>query len=90
MTFKIDKTYENQIVILRLSGGIRLDGLQELKRQIEGVTEKIVLDLKEVTLIEVEVVRFLGLCASRGTELRNCAPYIREWILQEQNRGPNE
>jgi hypothetical protein len=33
------------------------------------------------------VVRFLGLCESKGVELAHCSPYIREWVFREQVAG---
>ena len=44
------------------------------------------LDLDEVTLVDVEVVRFLGGCEATGIALLHCSPYIREWIAREQHR----
>jgi hypothetical protein len=84
MTLKIEKCSENQTTIFRLSGRMRFDGLLELKRQLDGVMAKPVLDLKEVTHVDLEVVHFLGSCVQEGIELRNCASYIREWIRREQ------
>jgi hypothetical protein len=84
MTLKIEKCPEDQTTIFRLSGRMRFDGLLELKRQIDGSTAKPVLDLKEVTHVDLEVVHFLGRCVQEGIELRNCARYIREWIRQER------
>jgi hypothetical protein len=86
MTLKIEKCPENQATIFRLSGRMRFDGLLELKRRLDGVTAKPVLDLKEVTHVDLEVVHFLSCCVQEGIELRNCARYIREWILREQGR----
>ncbi len=43
-------------------------------------------DLDGVTLVDVEVVRFLGACEADGIELLHCSRYIREWILREQDR----
>jgi hypothetical protein len=45
------------------------------------------LDLDEVTLVDVEVVRFLGVCEAAGIALLHCSPYIREWIVREQHRA---
>ena len=42
------------------------------------------LDLDSVTLVDVEVVRFLRACEERGVELIHCWPYIREWIIREK------
>ena len=47
-------------------------------------TERIVLDLEEVTLVDLEVVRFLGVSEAEGVELVNCSPYIRDWISKER------
>jgi len=58
--------------------------LEELKAQMKGSGPGIVLDLDEVTLVDVEVVRFLGRCEQEGTDLLHCPPYIREWIAREQ------
>jgi len=44
------------------------------------------LDLDEVTLVDVEVVRFLGGCEAKGMTLLHCPPYIREWIAREQRQ----
>ena len=44
------------------------------------------LDLCEVMLVDVDVVRFLIACAAEGIELLHCAPYIREWMSREQSR----
>jgi hypothetical protein len=49
-----------------------------------GHTEGIVLDLEEVTLVDAEVVRFLGICEAKGVELVHCSPYIREWVFRER------
>jgi hypothetical protein len=37
-----------------------------------------------LTLVDVDVVRFLETCEAGGAEVINCAPYIREWINQER------
>jgi ABC-type transporter Mla MlaB component len=84
VTFKIDRSSEKQKSILRLSGRIDPEGVLELKRELEGVTENVALDLKEVTRVDVEAVRFLGACVVNGIELRNCPPYISEWIRRER------
>jgi len=57
-----------------------------LKEQMKGSRNRTVLDLDEVTLVDVDVVRFLGFCETRGIEVLNGSPYIREWMLREQDR----
>ncbi len=55
-----------------------------MKEQMQGSGPRTVLDLDEVTLVDVHVVRFLGRCEQEGTELLHCPLYIREWISREQ------
>jgi predicted metal-binding protein len=55
----------------------------ELQKLIEAEADlaAITLDLQEVRLVDREAVRFLAACEARGVKLRNCPPYIREWIV---------
>ena len=48
---------------------------------------QVVLDLDDVQLVDVTVVRFLARCQAEGIELRNCARYIRTWMdkLKEES-----
>lgn len=84
--FKIENRSDGEHEILRLSGRIESEHLDELKAQIGSGTHRLVLDLEEVKLVDRDVVQFLGLCESKGIELRYCAPYIREWIFREKVR----
>jgi hypothetical protein len=86
MVFKIEKVSDEPNTVLRLSGRIESEDMQELKAQIDGGTHRIVLDLEQVRLINLDVVHFLLLCETRGIELRRCPPYVREWILSEKLR----
>jgi len=43
-----------------------------------------ILDLSQVTLVDVGAVRFLITCEDQGVELMQCPPYVREWILRER------
>ncbi len=51
---------------------------------MKGKAERIVLDLEDVTLVDLDVVRFLALSEAGGVELVNCSPYIRDWIFKER------
>ena len=47
----------------------------------------VVIDLEEVTLVDLDVVQFLARCEASGIELLHCSPYIREWISRETERA---
>jgi anti-anti-sigma regulatory factor len=81
--FRIENDSEGRQLILRLSGRIDGEHLPELKAQIESSHQRIVVDLRELKLVDRDVVQFLAICESKGIELRYCAPYIREWIERE-------
>jgi len=46
-----------------------------------------VLDLKDVVLVDSDVVRFLCGCVNDSIVLRNCPPYIRAWMTREGERS---
>jgi anti-anti-sigma regulatory factor len=85
MTLKIEKDSDGRKTLIRLIGRLRSEHLDELKTQLKGDQSRIALDLDGVTLVDVEVVRFLNACEESGIELVHCWPYIREWMLREQD-----
>jgi hypothetical protein len=90
MTLRITTGSDGQETTLRLSGRIRSTDIENIREVMKGKAERIVLDLEEVTLVDLEVVRFLGLSEAEGVELVNCSPYIRDWILKERDSGERD
>ena len=86
MTLKIEKVSDGRKTVIRLSGRLQSEHLDEFKTQIKGDHAPIALDLDGVTLVDVEVVRFLNTCEEKNVELLHCSPYIREWMLREKDR----
>ena len=83
--FKIEKVAEGNGSVLRLVGRINAEHLDELNNLIGNAEPRVVkLDLSEVTLVDLDVVRFLGDQERRGVALGKCSPYISEWIQREQ------
>ncbi len=85
MTLKIERYADGDSTTIRLTGRMRAEHLEELEKQICESGPAVILDLEEVTLVDVEVVRFLGNCEARGATLLNCPPYIRDWIGKERD-----
>ncbi len=84
MTLRIANESDGQRTTLRLSGRIRSTDIANVREAMKGNAERIVLDLEEVTLVDLDVVRFLGGSQADGVELVNCSPYIRDWIFNER------
>jgi hypothetical protein len=86
MTLKIERQSDGRSTTIRLIGRMRAEHLEELDTQIRECGSKIALDLEEVNLVDVEVVRFLGICEAQGVTLLNCSPYISDWVVKERQR----
>jgi anti-anti-sigma regulatory factor len=86
MAFRIETAARGRFTVFTLSGRIETQALAELKRLCECHTDRrdIVLDLKDVGVIDRDVMRFLMRCEADGVKLENCASYIREWMKREK------
>jgi hypothetical protein len=79
---------KDQRVIFSLSGRIEAEGLEELQRVISlEAGEEIVLDLKDVGLVDRDAVIFLSRCEADNIKLENCPAYIRKWIESEEGQN---
>ena len=90
MTLRIEKASDRQSTTIRLIGRMRAEHLDELKAQINDGTSRVALDLEEVILVDVDVVRFLGMCQAEGNRLVHCSPYIENWIDKERSGEKGE
>jgi hypothetical protein len=82
---KIQRSPKGQAVVFVLSDAEDIAELQSLVSS-EASSQRIVLDLKDLTLAGQDAVTFLARCEAAGIELANSAAYIREWIIR-QRRG---
>jgi anti-anti-sigma regulatory factor len=83
---KIQRSANGQVVF-KLSGRIEAEDIKELRELLAPDTagRQLVLDLRDVTLVNQDAVKFLASCEADSIKLENCPAYIREWI--EQARG---
>ena len=81
---RIEKNSPGGRTTIRLIGHFRLEHIEELRKQLPQNGPGFVLDLTELMLVDVDVVRFLEACEAGGAEVINCAPYIREWMNLER------
>jgi hypothetical protein len=70
MTCKIERQVDEHHTTLRLIGHLQAEHLEALQAQMEDNGPRTVLDLDQVTLVDVEVVRFLGDCEAAGGRRR--------------------
>jgi hypothetical protein len=74
----------NGEVVFTLSGRMDAENITGLRTLFgsEAKGRRIVLDLKDLTLVDRDAVGFLQRCEENGIKLKNCPAYIREWIRQ--------
>jgi anti-anti-sigma regulatory factor len=81
---KIEMASQRGRATVRLSGQFQAEHIAELNKQLQDNGPPCVLDLTEVTVVDVEVVRFLGTCEAKGVKIAHCPRYIREWMNRER------
>ena len=85
MSCRIDRVVGgDHMVVLCTSGRITKQDVDTLRNVIEAEASSVVIDLKDVDLVDREAVKFLAQRELNGTVLRNCSPYIREWVTRER------
>ena len=72
------------LVIFRISGRITGQDVDFLRAMLDEEEKTVAIDLRDVLLVDGEAVKLLALSEANGTELRNCPPYIREWVTRER------
>jgi hypothetical protein len=85
MTFRIETAARGSSTVFIVSGRLETQVIAELSRLFELQTERdIVLDLKDVGVIDREVMGFFLRCEADGVKLENCPSYLREWMEREK------
>jgi hypothetical protein len=78
---KIQRTANGEVVFC-ISGQLQADSLGELTNLLasESSGRPLTLELKDLVLVDRVAVGFLRACAAKGIALRNCPPYVQEWM----------
>jgi anti-anti-sigma regulatory factor len=76
----------NGEVVIKLSGRMGADSLGELEKLISAESDgrHIVLDSKDLKLVDQDAVSFLKRCEAESVQLKIFSAYIREWISGER------
>ena len=74
----------NGQVLFTLSGRIETEDVKQLQQllAVETSGQQLILDLRDVTLVNQDAVKFLDHCEADGIKLKNCPLHIRKWIDQ--------
>jgi hypothetical protein len=77
---------ENGEVVIKLSGRMGTENLGELEKLVSAEADgrRVILDLKDLKLVDQDAVNFLKRCEGDSIQLKNCPAYIREWMSGER------
>lgn len=86
MTYKIQRSEGPEGIVFGLSGEMDAEHAARLESLIgDAPYRSVLLDLKEVTFVAREAVRFLARAEARGVRIANCPGYVRSWIAAERD-----
>jgi len=87
MAFRIETAARVRFTVFTLCGRIEKQAIAELRKLFELQLDyhDIVLDLKDVCVVDREVMSFFVSCEADGVKLENCTPYLREWMEREKD-----
>ena len=84
MTYRIHHSVQPDANVFVLSGVLDTEHVARLQELLAtAAAGRIVLDLRDITLVDRTAVRFLARVELAGTELVNCPEYVHRWIAAE-------
>lgn len=86
MTFRIHRSTRRQTIVFALSGELNTEHADRVLADVLSgeADDRIVLDLRDVTLVDRETVQFLARLEGRGIRIVNFPDYVRSWIAAER------
>lgn len=86
MTLKIESSVQRGLTIFVLSGRLAEEEITELERVLGPRTgyNNIIIDLRDLSLVNRVAVRFLARCETDGLRIENCPGYVRKWMRRER------
>ena len=85
---RIERSANGQVVFT-LSGRMQTEDIEQFQQLlvVETPGQQLMFNLRDVTLVNQDVVTFLAHCEANGIKLENCPLHIRNWIDQEKRRN---
>lgn len=88
MACRIDRLVtDDGVVVMKISGRLTAHDVLMLRTLLEREAGAIALDLSDLLFVDRDAIRLLARSEAGGGELRNCPPYIREWVTQARTHA---
>jgi len=84
---RIERSANGQVVFT-LSGRMQTEDIEQVRQLlvVEAPEQRLMFNLRDVTLVNQDAVTFLADCEAKGIKLESCPLHIRSWIDQEKRR----
>jgi len=84
---RIERSANDQVVFT-LSGRMQTEDIEQVRQLlvVEAPGQRLMFNLRDVTLVNQDAVTFLADCEAKGINLESCPLHIRNWIDQEKRR----
>ena len=78
---RIERSANGQVVFI-LSGRMQTEHIAQVRQllALEAAGRRLVINLRDVTLVNQDVVAFLAECEAKGIELACCPLHMRSWV----------
>src|SRR5215510_15379155 len=85
---RIERSANGQVVFT-LSGRMQTEDIEQFQQLlvVETPGQPLTFNLRDVTLVNQDVVTILADCEANGIKLENCPLHFRNWIDQEKRRN---
>ncbi len=85
---RIERSANGQVVFT-LIGRMQTEDIEQVQQLlvVETPGQPVMFDLRDVTLVNQDVVSFLADCEAKGIKLESCPLHIRNWIDQKKRRN---
>ena len=85
---RIERSANGQVVFT-LSGRMQTEDIEQVRHLlvVEAPGQRLMFNLRDVTLVNQDAVTFLADCEAKGITLESCPLHIRNWIDQEKRRN---
>ena len=88
---RIERSANGQVVFT-LSGRMQTEDIEQVRQLlvVEAPGQRLMFNLRDVTLVNQDAVTFLADCEAKGIKLESCPLHIRSWIDQEKRRNKQQ
>jgi hypothetical protein len=86
VTYRVERSVASRAVIFAVSGIVNATRAADLRSRVDRERDvKVLVDLRDVTLVERDAVPLLADVRGRGAKFVNCPKYLQLWMVAERD-----